>query len=235
MGLAVPAVANRGADPGGAVAEPAAVNDESTGIRATDAAGMNVGSVCEKAGVTRRRLARRLRARCRDVSREQRANGSRCDDYLLHFASSQCRPNLTPGYGDSYVSERSAQGCACRKVPALQAARAVRGLSRRYLDVPGLENHGRHPHLSTERLAGRSAHPRLVAMEFIGDTSLARAPDLRFGYGAEPAAAESARPVAHGAKARGRSGRRRAHPGAPHTTGRAGPHPAVRSASRKRR
>jgi 3',5'-cyclic AMP phosphodiesterase CpdA len=32
-----------------------------------------------------------------------------------------------------------------------------------------------------------------------------------------------------------RSGRRRAHPGAPHTTGRAGPHPAVRSASRKRR
>ena len=30
-------------------------------------------------------------------------------------------------------------------------------------------------------------------------------------------------------------GRRRAHPGAPHTTGRAGPHPAVRSASRKRR
>jgi hypothetical protein len=32
----------------------------------------------------------------------------------------------------------------------------------------------------------------------------------------------------------GRSGRRRAHPGAPHTTGRAGPHPAVRLASRKR-
>ena len=32
-----------------------------------------------------------------------------------------------------------------------------------------------------------------------------------------------------------RSGRRRAHPGAPHTTGRAGPHPAVRSASGKRR
>ena len=31
------------------------------------------------------------------------------------------------------------------------------------------------------------------------------------------------------------SGRRRAHPGASHTTGRAGPHPAVRSASRKRR
>ena len=33
----------------------------------------------------------------------------------------------------------------------------------------------------------------------------------------------------------GRSGRRRAHPGAPHTTGRADPHPAVRLASRKRR
>ena len=32
-----------------------------------------------------------------------------------------------------------------------------------------------------------------------------------------------------------RSGRRRAHPGASHTTGRAGPHPAVRVASRKRR
>ena len=32
-----------------------------------------------------------------------------------------------------------------------------------------------------------------------------------------------------------RSGRRRAHPGAPHTTGRADPHPAVRLASRKRR
>ena len=31
------------------------------------------------------------------------------------------------------------------------------------------------------------------------------------------------------------SGRRRAHPGAPHTTGRAGPHPAVRLASRRRR
>ena len=31
------------------------------------------------------------------------------------------------------------------------------------------------------------------------------------------------------------SGRRRAHPGASHTTGRAGPHPAVRVASRKRR
>ena len=29
---------------------------------------------------------------------------------------------------------------------------------------------------------------------------------------------------------RTRSGRRRARPGAPHTTGRAGPHPAVRSA-----
>jgi putative transposase len=32
-----------------------------------------------------------------------------------------------------------------------------------------------------------------------------------------------------------RSGRRRAHPGASHTTGRAGPHPAVRVFSRKRR
>ena len=30
------------------------------------------------------------------------------------------------------------------------------------------------------------------------------------------------------------SGGRRAHPGAPHTTGHAGPHPAVRLASRKR-
>jgi len=36
-------------------------------------------------------------------------------------------------------------------------------------------------------------------------------------------------------KLRDRSGRDRAHPGPSHTTGHAGPHPAVRVASRKRR